>query len=141
MIYLILGIGFKGLQTFLAKMAVGYGHYVYVTAGAAVSWNVLLFSYAFSQLSEHPYDLKWPQGYIFIFAVGIVAALASLFAYRSLSLLPVSVVALGMASAPLITVLCAHLVLQERLYREQWLGGILILLGVGLLVYSQNSGS
>ncbi len=135
MLYLLIGIVFKGVQVLLVKLAVSEHYFVYVSAGAAVSWIVFIFGFAASQLPEHPFDLTWPRGYLMVLGIGVISAIADLAAYRALTHLPASFVSAGMAAYPVITAIAAYLLLHERLRGIQYVGGGLIILGFFLLIY------
>ncbi len=138
MLYLLLAVGFKGLQVLLAKMAVSQQFYVYVSAGASLTWVAFIVGYAIHQLAEVPYDVKWPEGYLMIGAIGLVAAVADLMAYRALSVLPASLVSVAMISYPVVTIGLAIWWFDERLTLLQWLGLPFIGFGMFLLLYFRS---
>ncbi len=134
MIALLLTIGFRSIYPLFIKLGVQNGNYVFIQVGAAISWIMCLFPIAFWKAQHHPFDVKWPWGYVAMFFIGVIAAGMSLTYYKAVELLPVSLVTLATTSAPAITLLFAYIFLDERLSTRQWLGVPLIFIGLWLLI-------
>jgi bacterial/archaeal transporter family protein len=121
-----------GLWAFLPKLA--QRHLGDATSGIIYQYLgsiALVLVLVVSQGRRMPvYDLR---GALFAIAAGAAATVGSLFYYRALATVDVSVAAALTALYPSVAILLGLLLLGERLEHRQWLGVALALVSVALI--------
>ncbi len=119
---LIFATFFRGINSFITKLALGHGHSAYIALITTIVWLGFVVVYAAMQLKEHPFQIGL-NGYLFGGLAGIAAGASTIYGYQAMKALPITMVSIFLTASVVVTAVCAYFFLGEQLSVRKLISG------------------